>query len=99
MNLLTDMLLKNVREIPEKTAFLHGDRRLRYRELFTLVHRCANGLETLHGLPGNRIALLLPNCPEFVVSYFAAAASGNVAVPINTVLQLPEIAYILNNSQ
>ena len=50
------------------------------------MQRIANGLETLHGLPGNRIALLLPNCPEFVMTYFAAAASGNVAVPINTML-------------
>jgi long-chain acyl-CoA synthetase len=99
MNLLSDLLLKNLREIPEKTAFVHGQRRVSYRELFLQVQRVANGLETLHGLPGNRVALLLPNCPEFVMTYFAAAASGNVAVPINTMLQPPEIAYILNNSQ
>jgi long-chain acyl-CoA synthetase len=99
MNLLPDMLLKNLLEIPENTAFIHGHRRVSYRELFTEVQRIANGLESLHGLPGNRIGLLLPNCPEFVMTYFAAAASGNVAVPINTLLQPPEIAYILNNSQ
>jgi long-chain acyl-CoA synthetase len=99
MKLLTDLLLKNLREIPEKTACVLGECRVSYGELFVAVQRIANGLQTLHGLPGNRIALLLPNCPEFVMTYFAAAASGNVAVPINTILQPPEIAYILNNSQ
>jgi long-chain acyl-CoA synthetase len=99
MNLLPDLLLKNLHDIPEKTAFVHGQRHVSYRELYVQVQRIAGGLETLHGLPGNRIALLLPNCPEFVMTYFAAAVSGNVAVPVNTLLQPPEIAYILNNSQ
>jgi long-chain acyl-CoA synthetase len=99
MNLLSDLLLKNLAEIPDKTAFVHGRRLVSYRDLFLQVQRLASGLDALHGLPGNRVALLLPNCPEFAMTYFAAAASGNVAVPINPTLQPPEIACILNNSQ
>jgi long-chain acyl-CoA synthetase len=99
MDLLSDLLLKNLRDIPDKVAFIHNDRKVSYRELYVQVQRIASGLEALHGLPGNRVALLLPNCPEFVMTYFAAAASGNVAVPVNTLLQPAEIAYIVNNSQ
>ncbi|OGP33237.1 MAG: hypothetical protein A2X88_05940 [Deltaproteobacteria bacterium GWC2_65_14] len=44
---------------------------------------------------GDRIAILLPNVPEFVVSYFGAIAGGHVAVPVNYRLSPPEIGYIL----
>src|SRR5262245_55509523 len=99
MNTLGDLLMKNLLENPTKAALIHEERVVTYRELALEVNRVAVGLDGLHGVPGNRVALLLPNCPEFVFTYFGAAVSGNVAVPINPALQPPEIAYILNNSQ
>ena len=48
--------------------------------------------------PGDRVALLLPNGPDFIVQYFGIMAAGAVAVPVNTVLKEPEIAYILKDS-
>jgi long-chain acyl-CoA synthetase len=99
MRVLGDLLLKNILENPEKPALLHGDRKVTCRDFAAEVNRVASALHTLHGLPGNRVAILLPNCPEFLFSYFGAAVSGNVAVPINYLLQPDEIAYILNNSQ
>jgi long-chain acyl-CoA synthetase len=99
MRILTDLLTKNLIEIPAKPALVHGERVISYAELALTVNRVAGALESLHGLPGNRIGILLRNCPEFLFAYFGAAASGNVAVPINYLLQPEEIAYILNNSQ
>jgi long-chain acyl-CoA synthetase len=99
MRVLGDLLRKNLLDVPDKSALVHGDRAVTYRELAAAVSRVAGALEALHGLSGNRVALLLPNCPEFVFGYLGAAVSGNVAVPINPVLQPAEIAYILNNSQ
>src|SRR5262249_18483940 len=99
MNTINDLLTKNLCEIPAKPALVHGERVVTYRQLAIEVNRVAGALDALHGLPGNRVAILLRNCPEFLFTYFGAAASGNVAVPINPVLQPDEIAYILNNSQ
>ncbi|MBI3296998.1 MAG: long-chain fatty acid--CoA ligase [Elusimicrobia bacterium] len=48
--------------------------------------------------PGERVAMLLPNCPEFVVYYFAILKAGAIAVPVNVWLKSPEIVYILQNS-
>jgi long-chain acyl-CoA synthetase len=99
MNTINDLLAKNLIEIPAKPALVHGQRVVTYRDLAAQVNQVAGALDGLHGLPGNRVAILLRNCPEFLFTYFGAAASGNVAVPINYLLQPEEIAYILNNSQ
>jgi long-chain acyl-CoA synthetase len=99
MRILTDLLTKNLIDLPTKPALIHGERVISYAELALTVNRVAGALESLHGLPGNRVGILLRNCPEFLFAYFGAAASGNVAVPINYLLQPEEIAYILNNSQ
>ena len=46
---------------------------------------------------GSRVAILLPNVPEFVVAWFGAIAAGCVAVPVNTRLAPPEAGYILSD--
>src|SRR5438132_124294 len=99
MRIIPDLLTKNLHEVPTKPALIHGDRVVTYAELALTVNRVAGALASLHGLPGNRVGLLLRNSPEFLFSYFGAAASGNVTVPINYLLQPEEIAYLLNNSQ
>jgi fatty-acyl-CoA synthase len=56
----------------------------------------------LHGLgieAGDRIALLLPAWPEFVISMFAAAKLGAVIVPLNPRLTTPELQYMLRHSE
>jgi long-chain acyl-CoA synthetase len=99
MRLLTDLLTSNLDANADRAALLHGDRVVTHRELASTVARVADALDELHGLPGNRVALLLPNCPEFVAAYLGIAASGNVAVPVNTHHQPGEIAHVLNDCQ
>src|SRR5512145_1567226 len=99
MRLLNDLLVKNAIEAPDKVAVVCHGRRVTYRELLTEAHRVGFGIHRLHGLRGNRIAILLPNCPEFLYAYFGAVASGNVAVPLDYTLPPDELPYMLNNSQ
>lgn len=96
---LADLLNKPATETPAKVALVHGERQLTYELLAAEIARCANALDELHGLPGNRIALLLGNGPEFLIAYFGAAVSGNVAVPLNCDLTPGEIAHFLNHVQ
>src|SRR5438105_3832625 len=99
MRLIHELLHKDLSEIPHKPALIQGERVVTYGELAGAVQQVAHALNHQHGLPGNRVAILLRNSPEFLFTYFGAAASGNVAVPINYLLQPEEIAYILNNCQ
>jgi long-chain acyl-CoA synthetase len=54
----------------------------------------ANGI-----VHGDRVALLLPNIPEFVVAYYAVLRCGRIVVPINVLYKAEEIAYILQDSE
>jgi len=57
-----------------------------------------NALKKLGVSKGDRVALCLPNSPEYLVSYFAIVKLGAIAVPFNWMFQGPEIMYIVNNS-
>jgi long-chain acyl-CoA synthetase len=70
-----------------------------YRDLDEITSQTAHLFSSLGVGRGDNIALLLPNVPEFVYSYFGAMRLGAAAGPINTALKGPEIAYILNDSE
>ena len=48
---------------------------------------------------GDRVALFLPNCPEFLYCWFGLSLLGAISVPVNTAYKRDEAAYILNNSE
>ncbi|MFF4579777.1 condensation domain-containing protein [Streptomyces sp. NPDC001373] len=58
---------------PDRTAVIFGERRLGYRELNDRTAALRGGLARLGVGPGDRVLIVLPNCPEFVIGYFATA--------------------------
>ena len=60
----------------DATALIYGDARWTYRELLSRVNRMAGGLASLGVRRGERVLLTLPNCPEFVVTFFAVQKLG-----------------------
>jgi long-chain acyl-CoA synthetase len=82
---------------PDGEALVCGDRRLTWREAAQQSAQIAAGLRKkgLHG--GDRIALLLGNRIEFVLTVFGAAYLGLVTVLLSTRQQKPEIAYVLSD--
>ena len=94
-----DGLLRNTAsEFPRHTALLFGGAKVEYRELDQLVDRCARGLYGLGIRKGDRVALLMPNSPQMVISFYAAFRLGAITVPINPLNQEREIAYQIDNS-
>lgn len=84
---------------PEQTAFVTGEKRLSWHEVLFSVDRAADMFWQLGLRKGDRAAIVLRNSPEFIISYFAMAKLGAVAVPINfMVTKGEEISYILENS-
>jgi len=69
------------------------------REIKVSGHGAANGpwADVLHD-PSDRVALLLPNIPDFPRAYYAALALGAVVVPIHALLRAEEAAYVLSDS-
>ena len=69
-----------------------------YQQLNEFSNRVANGLKALNVMPGDCVAIALPNSPAFVLAYFGIQKLGAFAVTINTALKGNEIQFILNDS-
>ncbi len=87
----------NAARNPQATALSFGGRCLTYAQLNDAASRLANGLLSLGIGPGDRVATLLHNCPQFVVALFAAAKIGAIFVPINFRLAAREIGLTLDS--
>ncbi len=92
--LLTDIIERGEREYPERIALIFRDQPTSFGEMAVAVRRLAAGFAALGIQPGERIGILLPNCPPFVYAYYAAAMIGAVVVPSNPLLKPAELAYI-----
>ena len=87
-----------IREYPDRTALVFGDRRLSFSELSDRVNRLANGLVGLGISKGDRVGMLLRNCCEFIEIDFALSKTGIVRVPLNARLTGSDHEYMLNDS-
>lgn len=72
-----------VRNYGNKTAIISDGYRLSYTELDEASNKLANALIGLGVAKGDRVAFLLPNCPEFIISYFGIIKTGAIAVPLD----------------
>ena len=84
---------------PDQTYLVYGDRKLTYRQVEQQASCLAAALHELGIERGDRIALTLPNWPEFVISAFAAAKLGAIVVPLNPRYTVPELKYMLRHSE
>lgn len=84
---------------PGKVFLFFKDLEVTYLQLDERTERVAEGLARFNIRPGDKVALFLPNMPEFIFAFFGALKLGAVAVPINTQLKGEEAAYILKNSE
>jgi len=94
MNLF-DAIFANDNSAP---AIRCGHRELTYGELRAETLRMAQAILSLGAIPGDRVALLLHDSPEFVQAFVATVSLGAIAVPINTSLRADDQCSILHNS-
>ncbi|RFS82880.1 long-chain fatty acid--CoA ligase [Actinomadura spongiicola] len=80
---------------PRRPALIFFDRRIRYRRLRSAVDRFADGLRRLGVQPGDRVALILPNCPQQVIAFYGVLRRGAVAVQHNPLYTEEEMLHQL----
>jgi long-chain acyl-CoA synthetase len=83
---------------PDADAIRFEDRSIRYADLDGAASAVAHGLAALGVRPGERVALFLPNIPEFAIAYYGAQKVGAVVVSVNALLRADEIRYVLQDS-
>ena len=96
---LKQFLRETTKNNSHSLLLFHGDRRYTYGDLARAAGQVANALMRAGVKKGDRIALLLNNCPEFLFVVFAASEVGAVFVPINTSFSADEAHYILHHSE
>lgn len=92
------LLAANGRKYPDKPALVAGDAELTFAEWNDRASRWAYRLRE-HGVePGDRVVLMLPNCPEFAVFYIAVIRCQALVVPINARSTQEEVRYICEHA-
>ncbi|HEX2951172.1 MAG TPA: long-chain fatty acid--CoA ligase [Armatimonadota bacterium] len=92
---LFDLLARSAAKKPDAPALHHHDHVISYGDLLATVEGFAGGLASLNISKRGRIAILLPNCPAFVIAYYAASRAGATVVPMNILYRPDEARYIL----
>ena len=96
---LACLLAESALRRPTKTAVIHDATSLSYAELWEQARRYAAVLRERGVGPGDRVGLLMPNLPQFPMTYYGALALGAVVVPIHSLLKAEEIAFVLADAE
>ena len=85
-------------KLGDKPYIMYGDLKISFARYNELSCRTANGLAALGAQPGDGMALLMGNCPEYLYLFYGLPRGGFYSVPINTALKGDGLSYILGNS-
>src|SRR5215510_4627546 len=97
--LLGEIVRRQARYRPHRTAYVIGERRVTYRELDATTNRLAHALRALGVRHGDRVATLATNRVEYPAIYFACAKLGAIHVPVNFRFRAGEVRYVLAQSE
>ncbi len=95
---LPQLLEQTATEFPDRPALSYYGRQMSYRELHQEVHRCAAALYALGLRPGERLALLLPNLPQYPIAFYGALELGLTVVQLSPLSSAKELAELLRDS-
>ncbi len=95
---LQEILHKCAKEFPQKTSIIYGGREITYAQLDTLSNQFALSLVKLGVKKGDRVAIFLPNIPQFIITYFGVLKAGAVVTAISPLYREREVEYQLKDS-
>jgi long-chain acyl-CoA synthetase len=95
---IADYLERHATQTPDRIAIRFEGRSITYGQLNHDANRLASSLRATGVATADRVALYLPNVPEFAVAYYAAQKLGAIPVTINAILKMEEVRYLLDDS-
>ncbi len=95
---LYDFVKKSADDYPDFISLVFMGTEITFKEMQDNIDRMAAALHDLGVNKGDRVGLMLPNCPQYVYSFFACMKLGAVVVQINPLYTPPEVEFILNDS-
>ncbi|MCL6479822.1 MAG: AMP-binding protein [Peptococcaceae bacterium] len=95
---MPDFLAEAAVKLPERTAIAFAGIELNYQTVCGMVLKTAAFLSEVGVKKGDRVALMTPNCPHYIISFFAVQKLGAVVVQVNPMYVERELEHILNDS-
>jgi len=95
---LVDMLRRRVAASPDLPAAIYGEQVVSFAQVSAQVDVMGRGLVRLGLAPGDRVLLMVPNCPAYIVAYYGILAAGGTVVPVNPLYVPREVAHIAADS-
>lgn len=95
---LHTLVFESAAKFPDKTAMIFYGNKVNYAQLAGCVVRAASVFHELGLKKGDRVSLLLPNCPDFVIAYYAILSLGGIVVNTNPMYVEREIEHQVNDS-
>ncbi len=93
------LLRRRAEESPDRAFLVFEGREIGYGELDRRSSRVAGALARRGVRPGDNVAVLMDNRPEFLFAWFGVLKAGAAIVPVNPALKAPEVEYIRANSE
>ncbi|HUV58628.1 MAG TPA: AMP-binding protein [Desulfatiglandales bacterium] len=84
---------------PDKTAIIYLGEKFSYLRIKDLIDRFATALHDLGVRDNDKVMLYIPNCPQFLISYFGAQQIGAIPVPVSPIYTPYEMKYLINDSE
>lgn len=95
---LCDILQERAQQYRNHSAISFYHQEITYGELAYLVETFASSLQKQGVKKGDRVAIMLPNCPQYVVSYYGILRVGAIVTQVNPMLVERELTYLLQDS-
>lgn len=92
-----ELLDRAAAKYPSHIALIFFGNKVSYKELQSMINCFASALSGIGTKKGDRIVLVLPNCVEFVIAYFASLKIGAIVVPTNPMYSLREMEFQLKD--
>lgn len=96
---LYDLLRRTAEKYPNQTAMIFQDNKITYRELDVLSNKFAAALHEMGVRKGDKVALFLPNTPQFVISYYGILKAGAIVTAVSPLFKERELEFQLSNSE
>ena len=84
--------------LPHKASTSFFGSEMTFRQIRAQMLRMANALTKLGVRKGDRVALALPNCPQYVIAYYGALSAGAIVVNINPMYTVDELTFMMENA-
>lgn len=95
---LQDFLIQSAMRYNQKKALHFMGKEMSFQDLFSEAKKMANYMQSLGLEKGDKVAIMLPNCPQSVISYYATLLAGGVVVQTNPLYKERELEYQMKDS-